>query len=439
MEKIALSTKNILTDKPTQDEICCDVTRTPMPKKMKNVTAISPESPQSKENKEIKVESKDTDEKRKTESTPSQVEKAAIETSQPESEKTPSVTENLTHCKTKPEPATKVTKTEEVKNVEQKKEKNKSECTKPKILTGTAATQTRAPDCRMIPIVSTSKAEKPSNVAVPRKCPPLSTPLLSERPLVLSTHLVPSLPISLFEVLVEAIEVATEKPVVLLYESRNYRPVAKEIVDIAILPAGVEWEDGELLPVSFCFEHPLNRNNSPCVYADIIVAKDRAPHVEDITDLRGHRCSLPDRRKQIGAAALLFNYLYGRGESPAFFGNTLDADTQVATLQMVAGKQAEVGILESPVIACHKYSLPGVESVNILTSLGPLPPYRIMVKKTLPDTLVRQITAYLLNIDHNKEWVDRFAPFGVTSFAKNSAKFYDQNDTKHVVTYVPYY
>lgn len=51
---------------------------------------------------------------------------------------------------------------------------------------------------------------------------------------------------------------------------------------------------------------------------------------------------------------------------------------------MVAGKQAEIGILESPVIKCHKDVLPGIESVQILTSLGPLPPYRIMVKKTLP-------------------------------------------------------
>lgn len=77
--------------------------------------------------------------------------------------------------------------------------------------------------------------QKPSNVAVPRKCPPLSSPLLSERSLVLTTHLVPSLPIGLFEVLVEAIEVATEKPVVLLYEPRSDRPVAKEIVDIGML------------------------------------------------------------------------------------------------------------------------------------------------------------------------------------------------------------
>lgn len=76
--------------------------------------------------------------------------------------------------------------------------------------------------------------QKPSNVAVPRKCPPLSTPLLSERPLVLTTHLVPSLPISLFEVLVEALEVATGKPVVLVYEPRSHRPVAKEVTDIGV-------------------------------------------------------------------------------------------------------------------------------------------------------------------------------------------------------------
>lgn len=48
----------------------------------------------------------------------------------------------------------------------------------------------------------------------------------------------------------------------------------------AILPASEEWEDGELLPVTFCFEHRLNKNNSPCIYVDVIVATDRASHVE---------------------------------------------------------------------------------------------------------------------------------------------------------------
>lgn len=51
---------------------------------------------------------------------------------------------------------------------------------------------------------------------------------------------------------------------------------------------------------------------------------------------------------------------------------------------MVAGKQVEVGILESPVLKYHRNSLPGVESLHILTSLGPLPPYRIMVHKEMP-------------------------------------------------------
>ncbi|XP_016915654.1 uncharacterized protein LOC108000036 isoform X1 [Apis cerana] len=290
---------------------------------------------------------------------------------------------------------------------------------------------------KMIPI--NKDTQELSNVAVPRKYPPLSTPVLNERPLVLTTHLVPSLPINLFEVFVEAIEVATEKPVVLLYEPRSDRPIAKEVADIAILPANREWEDGKLLPVSFSFEHHLNKDNSSCVYADVIVASDRAQHVQDIIDFRGHRCSLPDRKKNTGAATLLFNYLYTKGENPAFFGNILDADTQVATLQMVAGKQAEIGILESPVIKCHKNTLPGIDSLHILTSLGPLPPYRIMVRKTFSDILAKKITTYLLNLNQDKKWIDRFAPFGVIGFTKNFEKLYNFDGIKSVITSVPYY
>jgi len=42
-------------------------------------------------------------------------------------------------------------------------------------------------------------------------------------------------------------------------------------ISAAILPAIDEWNDGILLPASFVFEHHLNKNNSPCVYADVIV------------------------------------------------------------------------------------------------------------------------------------------------------------------------
>ncbi|XP_076765710.1 uncharacterized protein LOC143432733 [Xylocopa sonorina] len=298
--------------------------------------------------------------------------------------------------------------------------------------------ETLTPQRKMFPITGFC-TQNPTNVAVPRKYSPLPTPLLGERPIVLATHLVPSLPISLFEVLVEAIEVAIEKPVVLLHEPRNNRPVAKEVTDIAILPASNDWKDGELLPASFCFEHNLNKNNSPCVYADVIIAADCASHIEGITDLRGRRCSLPDRKKKVGVAALLFNYLYMKGEGPAFFGNTLDTDTHVASLQMVAGKQAEMAIIESPIIACHKNILPGINALQVLTSLGPLPPYRIMVKKTLPDILKRKIAAYLLNIGQDAEWREKLAPYGVTGFTRNSETFYELDDIKNVATSAPYY
>ncbi|KAK2581754.1 hypothetical protein KPH14_002233 [Odynerus spinipes] len=284
-----------------------------------------------------------------------------------------------------------------------------------------------------------TKLKDPSNVPVPRTSKPYVPPISNERPLVLSTHLVPSLPLALFELLIEMIEMAIEKPVTLLYEPRSNRGVAKDVTDIAILPANEEWEDGKLLPVSFVFKHRLNKENSACVYADVIVASDIAPHVENIADIRGHRCALPDRSKKIGTTTLLYNYLYSIGEGPAFFGNTLDADTQVAALQMVAGKQAEVSILESPVILCQKNTLPGVESLRVLTSLGPLPPYRIMVNKKLPDVLIEQLTSYLINCNKDVNWMQKLATFGILGFANNSTDLYELIDVKPVVTRAPYY
>ncbi|XP_015182542.1 PREDICTED: uncharacterized protein LOC107069607 [Polistes dominula] len=287
--------------------------------------------------------------------------------------------------------------------------------------------------------IDTNKPTTPSNVAVPRKIQPYVPPISNQPPIVLATHLVPSLPIGLFEVLAEMIEVATERPVVLLYEPRTNRKVASEYTDIAILPASDDWENGELMPVSFVFKHKLNNNNSPQVYADVVVASDLVHRIEKIVDLRGHRCALPDRSKNIGAATLIYNYLHSIGEGPAFFGNTLDVDSQIDAMQMVAGKQAEVGILEAPVITCHKYNFPGIQSLYIVDSLGPLPPYRFMINKKISGSFVKKLTSYLLNCNEDASWMMKLAPFGITGFAANTLDYYVFSDVKPVFTRGAYY
>lgn len=64
-----------------------------------------------------------------------------------------------------------------------------------------------------------------------------------------------------------------------------------------------------------------------------------------------------------------------------------DANSQLGVLRMVAAKQAEIGILEAPVIGCNKMAVIGAEFLQILTSLGPLPPYRIMINKALSNNI----------------------------------------------------
>ncbi|KAK0178606.1 hypothetical protein PV327_007484 [Microctonus hyperodae] len=302
-----------------------------------------------------------------------------------------------------------------------------------------------AKQSKKIPILDpvTASSNKPVNVSVPRT---LSSPIsrkslnIDQRPLVLTTHLVPSLPIGLFEIIGAIIEAATNTPVVLLHESRIDRPVAEDIVDIAILPSNKEWPNGILLPIGIVFEHRFNKHKTPGVYADIVVAKEIAQNIEDIIDLRGHSCAVPDRYRKVGTAGLLFNYLKSKGENPSFFGNLLDTDTQVVTLQMVAGKQAEVGVLEAPVINCHKHTLTGVNSLFILDSLGPLPPYQIMINPKQINTKHReQIEKYLLNVQFIEDWIVRLKPYGILGFAEYSKDNYDIEDIKSVVTSVRYY
>ncbi|XP_014605202.1 PREDICTED: zonadhesin-like isoform X3 [Polistes canadensis] len=328
-------------------------------------------------------------------------------------------------------------KKDEFLNLEKNKSKEK-ELSPPKKDESISLEKNKPKESKLF-FIDTNKPNTPSNVAVPRKSQPYVPPISNQPPIVLATHLVPSLPINLFEILAEMIEVATERPVVLLYEPRTNRKVASEYTDIAILPANDDWEYGELMPLSFVFEHKLNNNNSPQVYADVVVASDLVHRIEKIIDLRGHRCALPDRSKKIGAATLIYNYLHSIGEGPAFFGNTLDVDSQIDAMQMVAGKQAEVGILEAPVITCHKYNFPGIQSLYIVDSLGPLPPYRFMVNKKISEAFVKKLTSYLLNCNEDASWMMKLAPFGITGFAINTLDYYVFSDVKPVFSRGAYY
>lgn len=55
------------------------------------------------------------------------------------------------------------------------------------------------------------------------------------------------------------------------------------------------------------------------------------------------------------------------------------------------------------------------------------------------DILAKKITTYLLNLNQDKKWIDRFAPFGVIGFTKNFEKLYNFDGIKSVITSVPYY
>ncbi|KAL0102250.1 hypothetical protein PUN28_018649 [Cardiocondyla obscurior] len=277
-----------------------------------------------------------------------------------------------------------------------------------------------------------------------RPWPVLSAPNFEDPHIVLATHhLVPSLPIELFEIFAEMIEVVTKRPVVLLHECRENRPIATEIVDIAILPPDETWDDSVLLPASFVFEHPLNKDKKANVYVDIIVQNDRALHIQDFIHLRGHRCAISHKRNRLTPAGLLENHLRSKGENMLFFGNVLDVRTQLNVLEIVLNKQAEAGIMESPVMRYHLLPERITDSIHVLASMGPLPPYRIMINKKMlvnpADNLIKKLTTYLLNVSQDENWTTRLSPYNVIGFAENSIDRYCDLNKKSIVTKTPYY
>ncbi|XP_011862232.1 PREDICTED: titin-like [Vollenhovia emeryi] len=254
---------------------------------------------------------------------------------------------------------------------------------------------------------------------------PISSPSYNTRPYVLMTHhVVPSLPKGLFEVLAEMIECVTKIPVLLTHEERCHRTIIPgEIVDIVVTSGGGAWPHGKLLPASFIFDHELNMDKSPVVYCDLIVSKEC--DIKDITKLQDYKCALTLDRNQPTAAGQLTAYMHSKGVNVLNFNNMLGAVTQLDVVKMVARNKAEVGAVESPVLKCHKYKIPGAEDISVLTTVGTTAPYRIMINKCHARGLMKPLTKFLLRASKRKEWRTRLAPYNCIGFAENSEKMYN--------------
>jgi ABC-type phosphate/phosphonate transport system substrate-binding protein len=114
---------------------------------------------------------------------------------------------------------------------------------------------------------------------------------------------------------------------------------------------------------------------------------------------------------------------------------------------MVRSKQAEAAAVDANALAHVNRKLLEKDTgeIKVLTSIGPLPPYPILVNATLPglkslnqrsnsmlkfikmsiEPLRQQIASSLLAMSSRSGWADRLMGFGVEKFVTNGPAAYD--------------
>ncbi|KAG8232788.1 hypothetical protein J437_LFUL012681 [Ladona fulva] len=252
------------------------------------------------------------------------------------------------------------------------------------------------------------------------------------------TYLCPGHPVELYETLMSYLEEQIGCEALLIYESRSVKelrdredPFTANLADLAFMTCegfvsleASRNEFMELLPVTPVFLHPKNPDGLKGYYADIIMHADRRKNVKTFLDLRG--CSWAySKQDSLSGSTIVLKKLKELGENASFFGNTLKSGSHLASVQMVLSKQADAACVDANTLAYNKkYLQDKGKDIEVLESLGPLPPYPIVANKRLPEPAKQRITEALLKLSGNKYWMESLKEFGVQGFTSNHKDSY---------------
>lgn len=254
------------------------------------------------------------------------------------------------------------------------------------------------------------------------------------------TYMCPSHPVELYELFMRYLEEELKCETYLIYESRNTGPLSDrvdpftdDIADIVFMSASayVKLLDdknkfAELLPVAAVFSHTKNTDGTKGYYSDVIIHIDGKKHVKEFLDLRGCRWAYSSDNSLSGCKIIL-KTLKQLGENASFFGNTLKSGSHLNSIQMVLTKQAEAAAVDANTLAYNKkYLQDGGKDVIVLDSIGPLPPYPILINSRISAQFKEKLTKAFFTISEKKFWSTQLKNFGVQRFVSNSPDAYEQ-------------
>lgn len=137
--------------------------------------------------------------------------------------------------------------------------------------------------------------------------------------------------------------------------------------------------------------------------------------VKEFIELRG--CRWAQNTADFLGGKLTLNNLKLQGENASFFGNILKAKSHRDAIDMILTRKAHATAVDSNALALFLKEHPHQkEELAVLTSWGPLPPYAIVARKSLPKEIRERVVDTLLNMHYDNEGARILAAFNVRRF-----------------------
>lgn len=166
------------------------------------------------------------------------------------------------------------------------------------------------------------------------------------------------------------------------------------------------------------------RNQGRPVYYSELVVRRSSP-ARSLEDLRGGRWAYNDRGSLSGYHAVL-SLLRRRDLDPGFFGDSTASGSHSKSLELVATGEADVAAIDANVMALLSDERRDVlESVRVLTSLGPHPVQPVVVRPSLSTQLKGRLREALLELATEPEGAAHLRRYRVSRFVPPLADAYE--------------
>lgn len=110
-------------------------------------------------------------------------------------------------------------------------------------------------------------------------------------------------------------------------------------------------------------------------------------------------------------------HLKKMGENASFFGLTNSAVSHLQCIYLVLNRQVDATAVDSNCLQIFLERNPNFKNqIHVLTSLGPLPPYPIVVNKNMSEELKTEIVEALLQMHTQPKWANKLSKYKVRKF-----------------------